>query len=188
MTSPPSAVQPAADRPLRDLWWVPVAHGAVVTVIGCFLLLTPGRSVAFVATLAGISLLLVAVMDLFAAFGRGLTGGQRIAGLGIAVLAAVAGVVVLARPEGTIRAIAVVAGIYLVVIGVTMLVLGSPPGAARVHARLHGGLALLAGVALLSWPDETVGIVAAIFGGFLVVSGVAEIFFGMALRHGDDTA
>jgi uncharacterized membrane protein HdeD (DUF308 family) len=187
MTSPPSAMRPAADRPLRDLWWVPVAHGAVVTVIGCFLLLTPGRSVAFVATLAGISLLLVAVMDLFAAFGRGVTGAQRIAELGLAMLAAVAGIVVIARPEGTIRAIAVVAGVYLVVIGVTVLVLGSP-GARRTHARLHGGLALLAGVALLTWPDQTVGIVAAIFGGFLVLTGAAEIFFGMAVRHGDDRA
>jgi uncharacterized membrane protein HdeD (DUF308 family) len=187
MTSPPSAMRPAADRPLRDLWWVPVAHGAVVTVIGCFLLLTPGRSVAFVATLAGISLLLVAVMNLFAAFGRGVTGAQRIAELGLAMLAAVAGIVVIARPEGTIRAIAVVAGVYLVVIGVTVLVLGSP-GARRAHARLHGGLALLAGVALLSWPDESVGIVAAIFGGFLVLTGAAEIFFGMAVRHDDDRA
>lgn len=184
MTSPPSAARPAAERPLSELWWLPVAHGAVVALIGFLLLLVPGRTLTFVATLAGISLLLVAVFNAVTALGRGHTGSERVSGLGIALLAGVAGIVVIARPEGSIRTIAVVTGVYLLVMGVTFLVLGSPKGG-RGHGRLSGGLALLAGVVLLVWPDETVGIVATIYGAFLVTLGIAEVLLGLKARHAD---
>jgi uncharacterized membrane protein HdeD (DUF308 family) len=185
MSSPPSAVPSTAERPLRELWWIPVAHGAVVTVIGLLLLVVPGRTLAFAATLVGISLLLAALFNVVTALGHGHSGGERVSGLGIALLAAVAGIVVIARPEGSIRTIAVVTGIYLLVTGVALLVLGSP-SEERGHTRLGGGLALLAGAVLLVWPDETVGVVATIYGAFMVVLGIAEVLFGLRARHAPD--
>jgi uncharacterized membrane protein HdeD (DUF308 family) len=188
MSSSPSAAPSAAtERPLRDLWWIPVAHGAVVVVIGLLLLVVPGRTLVFAATLVGISLVIAALFNVVTALGHGHAGRERVSGLGIALLAGVAGIVVIARPEGSIRTIAVVTGVYLLVMGVTVLVLGSP-WAEGGHARLGGGLALLAGVVLLVWPDETVGIVATIYGVFMVTLGIAEMLFGLRARRAGDAA
>jgi uncharacterized membrane protein HdeD (DUF308 family) len=173
--------------PDRDLRWVPIVHGAVTIVFGGLLLFTPGRGLTFVATLAGISLCLVGLIDLVRAFSPGLTASERAGALGIAAIAAVAGIVVIARPEGSIKTIAVIAGIYLLVMGVTSLLLG-PTSEGRGPSRLRGALALVAGVALLVWPDVTVGAMAAVYGAFLLALGAAEVFFGLRMGRADDTA
>lgn len=185
-TAPPAAAGPAGAESPHALRWIPIAHGAINIVFGGLLIFTPGRTLVFVATLAGISLLVVALIDFLAALAPGLNGARRAAGFGIALLAAAAGVIVIARPEGSIKTIAVIAGIYLVVMGVTTMVLGSP-GTGRGAALLRGALAVVAGIALLVWPDVSVGVVAAVYGAFLLALGVAELLFGIRMGRAHDT-
>jgi uncharacterized membrane protein HdeD (DUF308 family) len=180
----PSAA--AQDADLRLLRWLPIVHGGITIIFGALLLFTPGRTLTFVATVAGISFLLVALVDLVRALGYGLARQERLARLGLALLAAVAGIVVIVRPEGSIKTIAVVAGIYLILMGVTALMLR--PASTGGLAKLRGGLAIVAGTALVVWPDVTVGVVAAVYGAFLLAIGAAEVYVGVRLRHVDDPA
>ena len=188
--SEPALTAPAAapeDSGLGALRWVPIVHGGVTIVLGGLLLFTPGRTLTFVATLTGIWLCLFGAIGFMRALARGHTGAERAAGLGVALLAIAAGVVVIARPEGSIKTIAVVGGIYLIVMGVTSVVLGSP-GVGRGVAVLRGLLAVVAGVALVAWPDMTVGVAAAIYGALLLALGAAEVFFGVRLGRAHDSA
>jgi uncharacterized membrane protein HdeD (DUF308 family) len=188
--SEPTLTAPAAaaeDSELHALRWLPILHGAVTIIFGGLLLFTPGRTLAFVATLTGIWLCLFGALGVVRALvDRDAAGARRIAGVGVAVLAAAAGVVVIARPEGSIRTIAVVGGIYLIVMGVTVMVLGSP-GVGRGFALLRGLLAVVAGVALVVWPDITVGVAAAIYGAVLLALGAAEVLFGLRLGRAHDS-
>ena len=185
-TEPPSrfgtSQAAAPDDTLQSLRWVALVHGGVTLVIGALLLFTPGRTLAFVATLAGISLCLIAAIDLFRALRRGITGGERLSAFGMALLAGAAGIVVIARPEGSIKTVAVVAGLYLLILGVMSLVVGTP-GVRRSVSALRGAIALAAGVALVAWPDVTVGTLAAIYGAFLLAFGAAELFVGFRLSR-----
>lgn len=181
-SEPPSPNGGAPDAGASALRWLPAVHGGLTIVFGCLLLFIPGRTLVFFATLAGISLCLLGLIQLVTALRHGLTGGERVAQLGMALLAGVAGIVVIARPEGSIKTIAVVTGIYLLIMGVTTLVLGSPD-VRRGVSLIRGGLALVAGVILLVWPDITVGVAAAIYGAFLVALGAAELTFGLRMRR-----
>jgi uncharacterized membrane protein HdeD (DUF308 family) len=75
-----------------------------------------------------------------------------------------------------------VAGLYLLIMGVVTLFLGAP-GVQRRLSLLRGVLGLAAGVVLLVWPDVTIGVIATVYGVFLLAVGGAEVFFGLALRR-----
>ena len=163
------------------LRWLLVANGALMIVIGVLLLVVPGRTLTFVATLVGVALGTAGVLELVAAFERGITPSERLRSLAIASVALVAAVVVVLRPEGSVRAIALVAGAALVVLGLAAL-LGVSAHAGSRSRRLaipSGALAVAAGVALIVWPEVTVGALAIVFGIYLVVRGAVEVVSGV---------
>jgi uncharacterized membrane protein HdeD (DUF308 family) len=156
------------------------AHGAFNIVFGLLLIAIPGKTLTLIAVLAGLSLCLIGVIDLVRALPHGLSGRERAEHAGIGLLALVAGIVVIARPEGSIKAVAVVAGIFLVVSGIARMV-GSERGAASLFG---GAVTLIAGVVLLLWPDVTVGALATIYGVFLLVLGIGELLFAFVRHRG----
>jgi len=168
------------------LRWLAILHGAVTILFGGLLLFVPGKTLTFIATLTGIWLCLFCIFGFVRVLAPGLTRAERAAGSGIALLALIAGIVVIARPEGSVRAVAIAGGVYLIVMGVTAA-LARSSGESRGLAALRGGLAVLAGVALLIWPDISVGVAAAIYGVFLLALGAAEVFFAVRLHHVDDS-
>jgi uncharacterized membrane protein HdeD (DUF308 family) len=159
------AADPGTSSLLR---WVVGVHGVLAIVFGALLVLIPGRTLTFVAALIGAYLIVLGlVYAATALLTHGLVRQQRLAGSLMGALAVVAGAVVIARPEGSIRTVAVVAGIYLIVVG-----------AASVFLRLgavRGLLALAAGIALVAWPDVTVGVVATLAGIFMLLRGAVEL-------------
>lgn len=169
----------AGDAPTAVFGWVWIVSGALMFVLGALLVFTPGRTLAFVATLVGISLCVTGVLDLVAALGR-VFGRPRAGGFATGVVSVAAGIVIIARPEGSVRAVAVIAGLCLIAVGVATLVLGRP-GLSRGRSLPLGAVALAAGIALLAAPDTTVGLIGIMFGAFLLVCGAAELTFGARL-------
>ena len=178
-----STSEPIAESDSSSLLpWLVVAHGILAIIFGALLVFIPGRTLAFVAALFGAYLIVLGLVHIAAALlTHDVAGGQRRAGLLIGLLAIVVGAVVIARPDGSIKVVAVVAGIYLIVMGVTTAILGLAES--RGSAALRGGLSLAAGIALLVWPDVTVGVVATIAGIFMLVRGVVELAAGLSLRR-----
>ena len=162
------------------LRWIVVAHGVLAIVFGALLIFVPGRTLTFVAVLIGAYLIVVGIAYVaLALLSHGLAGRERLAGVVVGALAGVAGAVVIARPEGSIKTVAVAAGIYLIVMGVTTAVFGL--GVTRGWAILRGLLALAAGIALVAWPDVTVGVVAIVAGIFMLLRGTAEVAAGLSI-------
>ena len=180
--SEPTVADPTPETGLGALAWVPLVHGAITILFGILLVAVPERTLTFVATLAGISLCVAGLINLAQVFGRGQAGGERFGGVAVGLLALVAGAVVIARPEGSIKTVAVVAGVYLVIMGVVTLFLGAR-GVRRGASLVRGALGLAAGAVLLVWPDVTVGVIATVYGVFLLALGAVEIYVGLALRR-----
>lgn len=95
------------------------------------------------------------------------------------VLTALAGVAILAWPDATIKVIAVVFGLFVLVNGVFRLVSAlaaeGPAGGSRVLLALLGVVSILVGILILRHPFQTLAVVTLLLGMYWVVSGVVEL-------------
>jgi len=94
MTGTPAQAQ------LRDItwgWWLVVLVGVLSIVAGVIILFEPGSSLATLAVIAGIFLLLDGILELVASFMRSTTNRGLVALLG--VLTAVIGVLLIRHPS-----------------------------------------------------------------------------------------
>ena len=174
-----TSVSDPAESPPRQLRRTMIVQGAVTLVLGLVLIVAPGHSLTLVATLTGVALCATGVLGISRAARAGLTRPQRVGGVLTGLLALVAGGVAIARPEGTIRALATVIGLYLVVTGVASAVL-HVAGWMREASLPLALAAVVAGVVLLVWPDISAGAFAVVTGVFLVAGGALELWAGMA--------
>jgi len=115
--------------------------------------------------------------DTIAAIGR--SRGWR---LGLGVVTAVAGALILAWPGGALVAVAILVGIELIVTGIFRIVTAfsfGPDGAAtRVLFVVLGLLLIIVGVLCLRSPFHTTAILVLLFGISCIFSGVIELFHG----------
>ena len=170
-----TALSDATQKPPQQLRRALVVQGAVTLALGLVLIVAPGHSLALVAILAGMALCATGLFELTHAWHPGLTRAQRVGAVLVGLVALVAGGLAIARPEGTIRAIATVVGLYLVITGVA--------GAVLRHGSLPVALgAVVAGIVLLVWPDISAGVFAVVAGLFLVLAGALALWAG--LRYG----
>ena len=99
------------------------------------------------------------------------------------VLTLLAGILVLGWPGTSILALAVVLGVWLLVVGVYRLVaalsVDDTRGGGRALMALLGVLAILVGILCLARPFQTATALALLLGAFWVVSGVIELFHGL---------
>lgn len=105
--------------------------------------------------------------------------GLRIA---FGVVTAVAGVLILAWPGGTLVAVAVLLGIQLIVGGVfraiTAFTFPADGVAARILFLLLGVLLVIVGILCLRAPLQTIAVLVLLFGLSCIVSGTLEAFHG----------
>ncbi|GGZ87983.1 HdeD family acid-resistance protein [Streptomyces bluensis] len=105
--------------------------------------------------------------------------------LGSAVATLVPGIVVLVWPQGTLHVLAVVVGLYLLVIGVFRFVAAfAREGAGeRLPALLLALLFVLAGVLCLRNPLQTVAALSVIVGVVWLVSGILTLYTAIAAKE-----
>ena len=102
--------------------------------------------------------------------------------LGVGIVAIIFGIVVLANIWGSVRLVAVLAGLFLIFAGVVQLATMS--GARRRGGRIVSGvLAVIFGIALIAWPEASVKTVAVIVGIAFLVWGVAVALAAFADRR-----
>jgi uncharacterized membrane protein HdeD (DUF308 family) len=178
-----TALSDTAESSPRRLRRALIVQGAVTLVLGLVLIVAPGHSLTLVAVLAGMALCLTGLFEIARVAQPGLTRPQRVGVVLVGLLAVAAGGVAIARPEGTIRALATVVGLYLVVTGVAGSVLrvaGWLP-----HASLGVSLgAVVAGIVLLVWPDISAGVFAVVTGLFLLAAGALALWAGLSRNPG----
>jgi len=100
--------------------------------------------------------------------------------LGIVTLAV--GVVITFRPSNSVHVMAVIFGIWLLVLGVIRIIMaiaeGTEGGGTRLGMAFGGLLAVLVGLLVLHHSFETVAVLGFIIGIFWVVGGLSELFAG----------
>ena len=161
-------------------WWLLLALGAVSVVVGLLLLFDLFAAVATVALLAALGLILTGIGELMTA-GR----YRNVLGMVAGVVLVLGGVAALVWPGITLWVLAVIAGIGLVVSGVARIW-----GALALRVEgwgwlFVGGLVSVAvGILALLWPDVTILALGVLLGLRMIMFGVAEIMFALALHAG----
>ena len=100
----------------------------------------------------------------------------------IGVLSAIAGLVLIKKPFGTLVVFVLIFGVWLIVAGVVRFVVafGEPEGRAGNIAIAI--LDFIAGIVILSWPGPSLATLAVIIGVVLIFRGALWIGVGWALR------
>lgn len=162
-------------------WWAFLALGALSAVVGLILMLDLVAAATTLALIVALGLVASGVAELVAA-GRYQVGLAYVAG---AVLV-VGGIAAAAWPGITLWALAVVVGIGLVLSGIVRSI-----GAFHLRVEgwgwlLFGGvLSVVVGLVALAWPEATVLVLGLLLGLRMLLFGIAEIMFGLALHHVD---
>jgi len=97
----------------------------------------------------------------------------------LGLLAIAAGMIAITRPDSSVLAVALAAGIYLIVAGLAAGVRAIREPDLRVPQAVLGVISVAAGVLVVAWPDVTVTVVAVVIGIALVLRGVTEILLGI---------
>jgi uncharacterized membrane protein HdeD (DUF308 family)/fermentation-respiration switch protein FrsA (DUF1100 family) len=161
-------------------WWLVLLLGVAAVVLGGVLTADPSFSLSVLDWLVAAALILTGLSELAFAGAASRPWLSR----AVAAVWIVAGIVAVAWPGLTVRALAVVVGVGLIA-----------GGAVRVWSALHGegderfvlGLSgvtnVVVGVLALSWPGVTVLVVAILFGVRTVLFGFGQIALALRLRR-----
>lgn len=110
-------------------------------------------------------------------------GQSRGVRITLGVMTAIAGVLILAWPGGTLLAVAVLLGIQLIIAGilraVTAFTFDTDSVAARILFLLLGVLLVILGILCLRSPLHTIVLLVLLFGLSSIVSGALELFHGV---------
>jgi uncharacterized membrane protein HdeD (DUF308 family) len=173
---------------LRELtwgWWLALLIGVASIAVGVIVIAKPSNSLATLAVIVGIFILVDGVFGLVAA----LSGETQNRGLlaVLAVLSVIAGILLIRHPLGGVRAVALLLGIWLVAAGVVRLVAAFEAADNRLW-RIGLALVLaIVGVVIVASPHVGYATLALITGIGFVCYGLGMLVLGWmmyAVRRG----
>ena len=167
----------------RQVWPTVLGAAAAMIAIGILLLAWPRATLAIVAVLIGAALVVAGLFRLAdGIMTRGESGGMRAADVVVGLLAIAAGLLCLRHQALTLLALALVAGVFWIIHGVSDLVLTVSATALPGRGlRAVGGFAsIVAGLAILFWPGLSLIVLLTVLGVWLLVYGC--VLAGLAFR------
>jgi len=162
-------------------WGALVALGALLALLGVWLLLSPFDAAGTLALLVALALLLQAIDTLSSA--RWMP--SPVLGYLIGAVYLVTALVAIAWPGITLWAVAVVVGIGFIVAGAAEVAArrAVAPGPGRVLLVAAGLLTILAGIVAITWPGATILVLAVLLGIKVLASGLSLVGAGLDLRR-----
>jgi uncharacterized membrane protein HdeD (DUF308 family) len=170
----------AEARELTSVWWLLVLGGLLSFVAGVIILIKPGDSLATLAVIAGIFLLVDGIFELASSF-MSSTRNRGMAAL-FGVITAIVGVLLIRHPIGGVAAVALLIGLWLIVIGVIRFATAFDEYEYRGWYALAGALELIAGIVIVANPDIGFATLAILVGIGFIVNGIGLGALGWALR------
>jgi uncharacterized membrane protein HdeD (DUF308 family) len=190
----PSAREPFAmttdpvERVAKN-WWLFLILGLVSVVAGILAIVYPGITLLALGIFAGISLLMIGIMDIVEAV-AGEPGGRALAAI-VGVLSILAGLVCLRRPGESLLAIVIVLGFWLIVVGVVNFIRAFSTLDDRALALGLAILDIILGILILALPHLSLVTLAVLFGISLIARGgfaIVAAFRMRGLAHGEPGA
>ena len=177
----------AADHVAADLrrvlwaWSLLLIVGALSLAVGVIVLAKPHISLATLAVVTGIFLLVDGVLELFYALVR--HGENRALPAILGIVSAIAGVILIRHPTKAVTAIALLLGLWLIILGVIRLIRAVDQPDHRGWSIFSGTVELLGGIVVVSSPHIGVATLALLVGIALVVRGLALCAVAWALHR-----
>lgn len=169
-------------------WPAFMAAGLGGIVVGIVLLAWPKATLAIVAVLIGISLIVAGLLRLIDGFtAHDASGGKRVASVVIGLLAIIVGLYCIRHYNVVIGALAIVVGLFWVIHGIADIAAGlfGGPFPGRGLTVVAGVFSLIAGLIVLFWPAITVIVLVRVIGIWLIVYGLIMAVTAISLRrHG----
>lgn len=163
------------------LWWVLVLVGVMSVVAGIILVFKPSNSLATLAVIFGIFLLIDGIGELVASL-SGTTDNRGLAAI-LGVLGVIIGIVLIRHPFHGVNAIGLLIGIWLVAAGIVRLIRSLVVGTRPVLGVIVALLEVFVGIAIVSDPHIGYATLAVLIGIWLIVSGIGTIGLGAVVRR-----
>ncbi|WKD32237.1 HdeD family acid-resistance protein [Streptomyces xanthophaeus] len=194
MTVPPDAAAPQHTqgdpedvlKHIGSTWHWALGFALATLIPGILVLVWPDETLHILAVIIGLQFLVAGAFRFVTAFSHSSDGGSRLAGVLIAMLAFLAGVLVLRHPMQTIGALSLIIGVFWLMSGVLMA-FTAIADRTLVHRGLQFGLGALgavAGIVVLCFPVDSAVALTRLLGLWLVLLGVFELVMAFALRSG----
>lgn len=167
-------------RGATGFWWVPVAIGVLSLIAGVIVLAKPSDSLATLAVVAGIFVLVDGIAELCASL-IGSTENRGLAAL-LGVLNLIVGVVLIRHPVGGVAFVAVLLGVWLIAIGAVRFVLSFEAEGHRLWRLVVAVVEVIAGIAIIASPHIGFATLALLVGFAFIVNGVSMLLLGIAMR------
>ncbi|MGR6319043.1 DUF308 domain-containing protein [Micromonospora soli] len=167
---------------MRDAVWALALRGVAAIVFGVVALVWPSVTALALALLFGAYALVYGAVQLAAGFGRGQSGRARTPLILSGLLGGAIALVTLLWPTITALALAVLIGIWAIVIGVIEIWAGTRVRGWGLLAGV-GILSVLAGVLIIVRPDAGAVAIARVIGAYAVVAGILMVVVAWRLRR-----
>ena len=161
-------------------WWLLALVGVLSIAAGITILIKPGDSLATLAVIAGIFLLVDGILELAASLLHRTQSRGSLALLG--VLTAIVGVLLIRHPIGGIAAVALLIGIWLIAVGVLRVIAAFDLDEDRGWNIFAGAVELLAGIVIVSDPNIGFATLALLVGIAFILNGMGMFALGWSLH------
>ena len=171
------------DAEVRDAtagWWLVALVGVLSLVVGIVVLFKPGDSLATLAVITGIFLLVDGIIELVAALFHGTQSRGLVAILG--VITAIVGVLLIRHPVAGVTLVALLLGLWLITIGVIRIVAAFEAVAHRGWGVIAGLIELIAGIVIVANPNIGYATLAILVGIAFIVNGAGMVGLGWAMH------
>lgn len=177
-------IEPTEQAEVKELtrgWWFLLLVGLLSVAAGVIILLKPGDSLATLAVIAGIFLLVDGILELASSFMRTTRNRGMVALLG--AVTAIIGVLLIRHPIGGVAAIALLIGLWLIVVGVIRFVTAFDEYESRGWHAFVGAVELIAGIVIVADPNIGFATLAILVGIAFIVNGIGMTVLGWGLRE-----
>lgn len=171
----------------RDLWKTVLASGLMALALGVVVLIWPGKSILVAAVLFGAYLLVSGIAQIAFALTFDVSAGSRVLLFISGALCLVLGVLAFRHFGGgyAVLLLAIWIGVGFVFQGVTeaVLAISHPELPQRGWHTFLGVLTAIAGMVVLTWPFDSIVMLAIVAGSWLVVIGIFQIIWAIRARR-----
>lgn len=161
-------------------WWLLVLVGLLSFVVGVIVLFKPGDSLETLAVIVGIFLLVGGILELAASFMSSTHDRGSIALYG--AITAIVGVLLIRHPIGGVAAIALLIGLWLIVIGLIRFAAAFDAYDHRGWYAFAAAVEVIAGIVIVAVPDIGYATLAVLVGIAFILNGIGLGALGWALR------
>ena len=158
-------------------WWALPLVGVLGIIVGAVVLAKPSHSLATIAVISGVFVLVDSIIELGVALLRRRSGAEAVLG----VLGIVFGILLIRHPVVGVLAIAVLVGIWLVARGMLRLVRTLALADSWWQVAL-AVLEIVAGIVIVSSPHVGFSALALLVGISFIANGVGMVLVGLLTR------